>query len=75
MGFEGELTVKTTVAGIAALSLAVTGTAFAGEGNGPDFPAYNAGVAAVEYHYLWWRVTGTYGFVPNRNSLASFIPQ
>lgn len=39
---------KTTLlAAIAALSLAATGTAFAGEGNGPDYPAYNAGIAAI----------------------------
>jgi hypothetical protein len=43
----------TLLAAIAALSLAATGTTFAdSEGNGPDFPAYNAGVAEVESHAI-----------------------
>jgi hypothetical protein len=41
------------LAAIAAATIASGTASFAGEGNGPDFPAYNAGVAAVENHAIY----------------------
>jgi hypothetical protein len=38
---------ETMLLAAAALSLAVIGTAFAGEGSGPDFSAYNAATAQL----------------------------